>query len=77
VGITDIFAAGEAPIAGSDRDSLVIGLTGHGHRNAMAVADEAALKAFLTEHCQPGDMLICLGAGSISAWAHGLVSEFN
>lgn len=77
VGITDIFAAGEAPIAGMDRDSLVIGLTGHGHRNAMAVADEAALKAFLTEHCQPGDMLICLGAGSISAWAHGLVSEFN
>ena len=77
VGITDIFAAGEAPIAGADRDSLVIGLTGHGHRNAMAVADEAALKAFSTEHCQPGDMLICLGAGSISAWAHGLVSEFN
>ena len=77
VGVTDIFAAGEAPIAGADRDSLVIGLTGHGHRNAMAVADEAALKAFLTEHCQPGDMLICLGAGSISAWAHGLVSEFN
>ena len=77
VGITDIFAAGEAPIAGMDRDSLVMGLTGHGHRNAMAVADEAALKAFLTEHCQPGDMLICLGAGSISAWAHGLVSEFN
>ena len=77
VGITDIFAAGEAPIAGADRDSLVIGLTGHGHRNAMAVADEAALKAFLTEHCEPGDMLICLGAGSISAWAHGLVSEFN
>ncbi|WP_347832605.1 UDP-N-acetylmuramate--L-alanine ligase [uncultured Planktomarina sp.] len=77
VGITDMFAAGEAPIAGADRDSLVIGLTGHGHRNAMAVADEAALKAFLTENCQPGDMLICLGAGSISAWAHGLVSEFN
>ena len=77
VGVTDIFAAGEAPIAGADRDSLVIGLTGHGHRNAMAVADEAALRGFLTEHCQPGDMLICLGAGSISAWAHGLVSEFN
>ena len=57
VGITDIFAAGEAPIAGADRDSLVIGLTGHGHRNAMAVADEAALRGFLTEHCQPGDML--------------------
>ena len=72
VGIMDIFAAGEAPIEGADRDSLVAGLTNHGHRNALAVADEAALAAFLTEQCRPGDMLICLGAGSISAWAHGL-----
>jgi UDP-N-acetylmuramate--alanine ligase len=75
VGITDIFAAGEAPIEGADRDSLVAGLTNHGHRNAVAVADEAALGAFLAEHCRPGDMLICLGAGSISAWAHGLAGE--
>ena len=75
VGITDIFAAGETPIAGADRDSLVAGLTNHGHRNALAVADEAALAAFLAEHCRPGDMLICLGAGSISAWAHGLAGE--
>jgi UDP-N-acetylmuramate--alanine ligase len=51
----------------------VAGLTNHGHRNALAVADEAALAAFLTEQGRPGDMLICLGAGSISAWAHGLV----
>lgn len=77
VGITDIFAAGEVPIDGVDRNSLVAGLTGHGHRNAIVVADEAALKAFLAEHCQPGDMLICLGAGSISAWAHGLVGEVD
>jgi UDP-N-acetylmuramate--alanine ligase len=75
VGITDIFAAGEAPIEGADRDSLVAGLTNHGHRNAVAVADEAALGAFLAEQCRPGDMLICLGAGSISAWAHGLAGE--
>jgi len=75
VGITDIFAAGEAPIEGADRDSLVAGLTNHGHRNAVAVADEAALDAFLAEQCRPGDMLICLGAGSISAWAHGLAGE--
>jgi len=53
----------------------VAGLTNHGHRNALAVADEAALAAFLAEHCRPGDMLICLGAGSISAWAHGLAGE--
>jgi UDP-N-acetylmuramate--alanine ligase len=74
VGITDIFAAGEAQIVGVDRDALVSGLTSHGHRNAMVVADEAALKAFLMEYCLPGDMLICLGAGSISAWANGLAA---
>jgi len=73
VGITDIFAAGETPITGADRDALVSGLTSHGHQNAIAVADQAALKAFLVEQCQPDDMLVCMGAGSISAWAHGLV----
>jgi UDP-N-acetylmuramate-alanine ligase len=34
-----------------------------------------ALKDFLAKICHPGDMLICLGAGSISAWAHGLAGE--
>jgi UDP-N-acetylmuramate--alanine ligase len=77
VGITDIFAAGEAPIVGVDRDALVCGLTSHGHRNAMPVTDEAALKDFLSEQCEPGDMLICLGAGSISAWVNGLLGQFD
>ncbi len=72
VGITDIYAAGENPIEGADRDSLVAGLTAHGHRQAVAVADEAALQHFVREHCGPGDLLVCLGAGTISAWANNL-----
>ncbi|WGI21117.1 UDP-N-acetylmuramate--L-alanine ligase [Amylibacter sp. IMCC11727] len=72
VGITDIYAAGENPIEGADRDSLVAGLTAHGHRQAVAVADEAALQQFVREHCGPGDLLVCLGAGTISAWANNL-----
>ncbi len=72
VGITDIYAAGEDPIEGADRDSLVAGLTAHGHRQAVAVADEAALQQFVGEHCGPGDLLVCLGAGTISAWANNL-----
>ena len=73
VGITDIFAAGECPIEGADRDGLIDGLKSHGHRNVMAVPDEAALTAFLRDNCEEGDMLICLGAGSISAWVQKLV----
>ena len=72
VGITDIYAAGEDPIEGADRDGLVAGLTAHGHRQAVAVADEAALQQFVGDHCGPGDLLVCLGAGTISAWANNL-----
>ncbi|MBR9863361.1 MAG: UDP-N-acetylmuramate--L-alanine ligase [Rhodobacteraceae bacterium] len=72
VGISDVYAAGENPIAGADRDGLVAGLTAHGHRKAVAVPDEAALQAFVQENCEKGDLLVCLGAGTISAWANNL-----
>lgn len=72
VGIADVYAAGEEPIPGADRDSLVAGLRAHGHRAAAAVPDEAALRDFVREHCGPGDLLVCLGAGTISAWANNL-----
>lgn len=72
VGISDVYAAGENPIAGADRDGLVAGLTAHGHRKAVAVPDEAALQAFVQENCEKGDLLVCLGAGTISTWANNL-----
>ncbi|MEM9715494.1 MAG: UDP-N-acetylmuramate--L-alanine ligase [Pseudomonadota bacterium] len=72
VGITDVYAAGEAPIPGADRDGLIAGLIAHGHRAAMAVEDEAGLAAFFQDHCEPGDLLVCLGAGTVSAWANNL-----
>ena len=72
VGITNIFAAGENPINGADRDSLIAGLRAHGHRQAVSVADEAGLQQFLGEQCRSGDLLVCLGAGTISVWANNL-----
>ncbi|MFO1105573.1 MAG: UDP-N-acetylmuramate--L-alanine ligase [Amaricoccus sp.] len=72
VAIADIYSAGEAPIEGISRDTLVGGLIAHGHRRALPLSGEEALAAFVKAECRPGDMLVCLGAGSISAWAHGL-----
>ena len=72
VGIADVYAAGEAPIKGASRDDLVAGLIAHGHRSAMAVEDEAGLAKFYHDHCAPGDLLVCLGAGTVSAWANNL-----
>ncbi|MBF9026775.1 UDP-N-acetylmuramate--L-alanine ligase [Rhodobacterales bacterium FZCC0188] len=75
VGIAEVYAAGEAPIAGASRDDLVAGLTRHGHRNAHAVDSEDALEALVRAEAKAGDIVVCLGAGTISAWAHGLVGR--
>ncbi len=72
VGIADVFAAGEAPIEGASRDDLIAGLVAHGHRHAVAITEEADLVNLVKETAQPGDIVVCLGAGSISAWANGL-----
>ena len=72
VAITDVFAAGEAPIPGADRDALVAGLKAHGHKNASAITGEDDLPEFFAAQAGPGDIFVCLGAGTISAWAHGL-----
>jgi UDP-N-acetylmuramate--alanine ligase len=72
VAITDIYSAGETPIEGISRDTLVGGLIAHGHRRALPLAGEGALADFVKAECKPGDMLVCLGAGSISAWANAL-----
>ncbi|MEO0344179.1 MAG: UDP-N-acetylmuramate--L-alanine ligase [Pseudomonadota bacterium] len=72
VGIADVYAAGEAPIKGASRDDLVAGLIAHGHRSATTVNDEAGLVHFFHDHCKPGDLLVCLGAGTVSVWANNL-----
>ncbi len=77
VGITDIFSAGEAPIEGASRDDLVSGLIRHGHRHARIVEDENALEKLVREQAKPGDMVVCLGAGTISGWANGLPERLS
>ena len=75
IGISDVYAAGEAPIEGASRDDLVAGLVRHGHRHARAVGSEDDLERLVCEQAKPGDMVICLGAGTISAWANGLLAR--
>jgi UDP-N-acetylmuramate--alanine ligase len=72
VAIAEVFAAGEDPIEGASRDDLVAGLIRHGHRHARAILSEDDLERLVREQARPGDMVVCLGAGTISAWANGL-----
>ena len=72
VAIAEVFAAGEDPIAGASRDDLVAGLIRHGHRHASAIHDEGDLEQLVRTHATSGDIVVCLGAGTISAWANAL-----
>ncbi|SNS19141.1 UDP-N-acetylmuramate--L-alanine ligase [Sphingomonas laterariae] len=70
--VAPVYAAGEQPIDGVDAAALVKGLKDRGHRAAQTIAGADALAAELATVAQPGDMVICLGAGDITKWAAGL-----
>ncbi len=75
--VADVYTAGEDPIAGFDRESLVAGLRSHGHRHVLALAGPEKLAELVHRIARPGDTVVCLGAGSISAWAQSLPAELD
>jgi UDP-N-acetylmuramate--alanine ligase len=70
--VADVYAAGETPIEGIDKEHLVEGLRSGGHRDARRLMAEDDLPAMIAGLAAPGDMVVCLGAGSITRWAHEL-----
>ena len=77
VGIADVYAAGEDPIPGASRDDLVAGLTRHGHRHAVVIEEQDDLTKLVKAEARPGDMVVCLGAGTISTWSRELAARLE
>jgi UDP-N-acetylmuramate--alanine ligase len=75
--ITPVYAAGEQPIEGINRDTYVEALRSHGHRNVLIVAGEADLADVVAPHLKPGGVVVLLGAGSITTWAANLESALT
>jgi UDP-N-acetylmuramate--alanine ligase len=73
--VAPVYPAGEAPIEGADRDSLVQGLFTHGHRQVFPLESPDKLASLVAGMAQPGDYVVCLGAGSITQWAYALPGE--
>jgi UDP-N-acetylmuramate--alanine ligase len=73
--VADIYAAGEAPIAGIDREALVAGVRSRGHRSVIALEDPKELAPLVRSLAKAGDYVVCLGAGSITTWAQALPAE--
>jgi UDP-N-acetylmuramate--alanine ligase len=75
--VAPVYPAGEAPIEGYDRDSLVEGLRRWGHRHALALESPAELAGMVAQEAKDGDLVLCLGAGDITAWAYALPGQLE
>lgn len=75
--VADVYEAGESPIEGASRDALVEGLRTRGHRHVSALEGPDTLAETIATEAKPGDLVVCLGAGSISAWANALPAQLE
>ncbi len=73
--VAPVYAAGETPIPGADRDDLIAGLKARGHRQVLALDGPAGLAPLVAGLAKPGDYVVCLGAGTITQWAYKLPEE--
>jgi len=65
--LTEVYAAGEAPIVAADGRALARAVRVHGKVEPLFVEDVAALPAALKQQAQDGDVIVTMGAGSIGA----------
>jgi UDP-N-acetylmuramate--alanine ligase len=75
--VAEVYAAGETPIEGIDRDHFVLGLRAHGHREVIPLPNAAALAGIIKGVAGKGDLVVCLGAGNITQWAYALPGELK
>lgn len=75
--VADVYAAGESPIEGATKDRLVEGIKAHGHRHVNVLDRPENLAEVIAATAKPGDIVICLGAGNITQWAHALPHQLD
>lgn len=71
--ITPIYEAGEAPIEGISQQTLVSAIREAGHKDVQSIPAPPELAKQLLPIIEPNDIVVCMGAGSISLWAADLV----
>jgi len=75
--VTPVYSAGEVPIPGIDRDELASGLRRHGHPKVLTVDGEEGLVETVAALAQPGDLVVGLGAGTITDWINALPQKLS
>lgn len=75
--VADVYAAGEKPIEGANKESLAQGLIDCGHKQVRTLAGPDALASVIAQSAASGDFVICLGAGDITKWAYALPRQLE
>jgi UDP-N-acetylmuramate--alanine ligase len=75
--VAEVYPAGEQPLEGASRDALVEGLRRFGHPSVIPLDGPAELARTVKAEAQPGDLVVCLGAGDITAWAYALPGQLE
>ena len=75
--VADVYAAGEEPVKGVDRNALVAGLQARGHRDVVPLTNPKDLAGIVASVAEPDDIVVCLGAGNITQWANALPAELE
>lgn len=73
--LAPVYAAGETPIEGATHTHLAEGLHGRGHRAVQTIEKPEELAALVRGQVGPGDIVVFLGAGTISQWAYALPGQ--
>jgi UDP-N-acetylmuramate--alanine ligase len=73
--LAPVYAAGESPIEGASHSHLAEGIHARGHRAVYRIDGPEQLAPMVKNLVQPGDIVVCLGAGTISQWAYALPDQ--
>ena len=75
--IGDVYAGGEDPIDGANKERLAEGIKSRGHKKVQALQSPDDLGTLISTEAEEGDYIICLGAGDITKWAYALPKQLD
>ncbi|NWG54058.1 MAG: UDP-N-acetylmuramate--L-alanine ligase [Hydrogenophilaceae bacterium] len=77
VAVTEVYPAGESPLPGIDAAHLVAEIAKAGHEHARLLPGLDGLADFVRAEARAGDLVVCLGAGDITAYANALPEKLK